>query len=66
MNHAPTSSDSGGVPIMAQGGMIPDTTGVNPFVNLEQALASARTVLVLDDLDRAQGNELVTRISTTL
>ena len=56
----------GGVPIMALGGMIPDTTGINPFTNMERALASARTVLVLDDLDQAQSSELVTRVSTTL
>ena len=56
----------GGVPIMANGGMIPDTVGVNPFMNLERAVASQRSVLVLDDLDQAQNSELVTRVVTTL
>ena len=55
----------GGVPIMANGGMVP-TTGASPFTNLERALQSARTVLVLDDLDKAQANEFATQITTTL
>lgn len=55
----------GGVPFMERGGVVPDA-GVNPFVNIERAMSSAQTVLVLDDLDRAQQGEFATRVTTTL
>jgi len=56
----------GGVPIMANGGMVPDQLGVNPFVNIERELAQARSVLVLDDLNFAQQSNQVIRVATTL
>lgn len=56
----------GGIPIMANGGIIPEATGINPFTNLEKAIASTRTVLVLDDLDQAETSKFITKVSTTL
>ena len=55
----------GGVPFMERGGVVPQSTP-NPFANLERAMAQSQTVLILDDLDRAQNNEFVTRVATTL
>lgn len=55
----------GGIPFMARGGVVPSSSP-SPFLNMERALAQSRNVLVLDDLDRAQQGELVTKVTTTL
>ena len=56
----------GGVPIMANGGMVPSSLGANPFVNIERALQAQRTVLVLEDLNMAETGRSVTKVATTL
>jgi len=56
----------GGVPMMASGGVVPSGLGTSPFINIERAIRSGQTVLVLDDLDKAQKAQFATRITTTL
>ena len=51
---------------MANGGLVPDQLGVNPFINFETQLAQSRSVLVLDDLNAAQVSNQVIRLATTL
>jgi len=55
----------GGVPFFARGGMVTNQTE-DPFTNLQRSIESQRTVLVLDDLDTAQGDSAVTVRSSTL
>ena len=49
----------GGVPFMRSGGLVPES-GVNPFFNIERAIANAQSVLVIEDLDVAQRNRIKT------
>jgi len=55
----------GGIPFFQDGGIVPNAS-LNPFMNLEQQLGNARTVLVLEDLDTAQGRVSVSNALTTL
>ena len=56
----------GGVPFMANGGIVPDQLGTSKFLNLERALSQSKAVLVTNDLHQVQQRDEQIEISTTL